>query len=219
MMPDSSSIHWHRSSHLERRAFLNAATAGLATIFMPGVVQATPIPNVRIRRSTVTVLDHLPQRRPDTPTPSDPNTVLYVQHSLNQDTIVYSAQMGPNQRFDARRPIDVFWRRFAGGGHRDELSLFERLFVFGARATPWPGAADRFRVQIAAYGDEYAILDTGEDGKPRIIDELGPYRSKLIYLYAELGDFSFIPKVNFIEVFGIDTASGHYVTERLDLDM
>jgi hypothetical protein len=219
LMAGLSSNHLFRSNQLHRRAFLSVATAGAATLLLPSGLQAASVPHVRIRRSTVTVLDHLPRRRPDTPIPSDPNTVLYVQHSLNQDTIVYTAQLGSDQLFDVHKPVDVFWRRYAGGGHRDELSLFERLFVFGVRATPWSGAADRFRVRIAAYGDEYAILDAGEDGVPRIMDELGPYRTKLVYIYAQVGDFTFIPKVNFVEVFGIDIASGRYVSERLDLDM
>ena len=47
---------------------------------------------------------------------------------------------GDDGKLDAKRPVDVFWRRFNDDGERKELSSIERSMAFGVKADPaWHG--------------------------------------------------------------------------------
>ena len=67
------------------------------------------------------------------PVPKEENQIFFVQRSLNSNTIVYTARLDGEGRLDARRPVDVFWRRFNDEGERKELSKLERSLAYGGR--------------------------------------------------------------------------------------
>ena len=60
----------------------------------------------------------LPAAAESFPVPVDENLIFYVQRSLNSNTIVYTARLDGDGKLDAKRPVDVFWRRFNDDGAR-----------------------------------------------------------------------------------------------------
>ncbi|MEZ5840200.1 MAG: DUF4833 domain-containing protein [Hyphomicrobiales bacterium] len=173
------------------------------------------LPSYEITDSKITVSKAMPVRRPDTPVPSDAGLLFYIQHSQNPNTIVYTTRQGAGGGLDRSDPVDVFWRRFSRQNERDELTFFERFFVFGARTSRAKGAAERYAIRLAAYAGASGVLEIGPDGKARIVGKLGDRDVRVVYAYAELGDRAFIPKIEFIDVIGEDLATGEFVTRRV----
>lgn len=203
------------SDGISRRDIVGLAAGAVTAALMPRSARAETLPDYRITGSDITVSRTMPIRRPDTPVPSDPNLLFYIQHSQNPNTIVYAARRGSTTPFDPEHPIDVFWRRFSREGERDDLTFFERAFVFGARTRPEGASGSRFATRLAASGMARGTLELGPSGNPRIVGKLGDHDVRVVYAYAELGDYAFIPKINFVDVIGRDLASDDYVTRRI----
>lgn len=202
-----------------RRDVLAAGLTALVLGGGGGEALAGPLPNVGIGPSTFTITKDLPVRRPWTPLPPDPDLLFFIQHSQNANTIVYTARRNGAEPLDSRRPVDVFWRQFAEDGRRKELSLFERIFVFGVRARRQRGEDPRFRARLAAYRGAHGTLELDDNRQPRIRAELGTHAVRLVYAYAELANNAFIPKIAFIDVVGVDLETGDYVRQHVKLQM
>ncbi|MCC2111229.1 MAG: DUF4833 domain-containing protein [Hyphomicrobiales bacterium] len=200
---------------ISRRDAIGFAAGAVIAGLMPRSAGAEALPDYRITESDITVSRTMPVHRSDTPVPSDPNLLFYIQHSQNPNTIVYAARRGSVTPFDPDAPIEVFWRRFSRQGEREALTFFERIFVFGTRTRPEGTSGTRFAARLAASSMAHGILELGPTGDPRIVGKVGDHDVRVIYAYAELGDYAFIPKINFIDVIGRDLASNDYVTRRI----
>ena len=204
-----------RGEAVSRRDLVGLGGGALALPLLGGRAGAQPLPDYRITDPEITLPTELPVRRGDTPVPSDQQLLFYIQHSQNRNTIVYAARPGADGPIDRNDPIDVFWRRFNRQGEREELTFFERFFVFGARCRADDADGRRFRTRLAAYADARGMLELDAEGRPRIVGRLGERDVQIVYAYAELGDRAFIPKINFVDVIGRDLVSGDYVTRHI----
>ncbi len=200
-----------------RRTVLAGLTGAVAAAVSPAANAASVLPDYRITDSDIETSKTMPVRRPDTPTPEDPWLLFYIQHSLNPSTIVYTARRGVDSPFDPDRPIDVFWRRFNREGERERLSFFERFFVFGPRTWPVGDDGRRYGARLAIYSAARGVLELDDDDRPRIVGKIGERDVRIVYAYAQLGNNAFIPKIDFIEVIGMDLASAEYVKRRVEV--
>ena len=148
----------------------------------------------------------------DFPVPTDKNMVFYVQRSLNSNTIVYTARMGDDGKLDAKRPIDVFWRRFNDDGERKELSSIERSMAFGVKAEPVAGQPGSFMIRVTSYPKRAALLKL-VDGVPRLEMKVAGVPAKLDHAYLDVDDSGSVPSVNRVDLYGIELATGKPVKE------
>ena len=198
-----------------RRSLLAGLTGIVAASVSPAARAVPVLPDYRITDSEIEISATMPIYRPDTPTPTDPWLLFYIQHSQNPNTIVYTARRGTGSPFDPDQPIDVFWRRFSRQGEREPLTFFERFFVFGPRTWPVGDNNTRYGARLAIYSAARGLLELDEDNRPRIVGKIGDRDVKVVFAYAELGNNAFIPKINFIDIIGVDLASGEYVKRRV----
>jgi hypothetical protein len=176
------------------------------------------LPPISVRRSEISVSRSLPVARPDLPVPADPGMLLYVQQAINRNVLVYAARQAPDGKLDANAPVEVFWRRYNDeGGNKRALTFFERVFAFGISAQRI--ADGRYAARLAGYRERDAVVDIGEDGKPRALLTIGQRTVRVVYAYAMAERGSFIPKVHYVDIHGFDIASGEAVRERVRLDM
>jgi len=146
------------------------------------------------------------------PVPKEENLIFYVQRSLNSNTIVYTARLDENGQLDARRPVDVFWRRFNDDGERKELSGIERNIAFGVRADPVPGQPGTFRMRVVSYPKRTALLKL-VDGVPRLEMDVAGEPCRLDHAYLEVDDSGSVPSVTRVDLFGYSLATGKLVKE------
>jgi hypothetical protein len=200
---------------MSRRGLI--AAAGLLVPAGPSLAQDR-LPPVSVRRSELTVSRSLAVARPDLPVPSDSGMLFYVQHAINKNVLVYAARQRPDGGLDPQAPVEVFWRRYDDdNGRRRELSFFERVFAFGVSTQPVPPS--RYSARIAGYRERDAVIEVGADGKPRALMTSGQRTFRVVYAYAQAEERRIIPKIHYIDIHGIDVASGEAVRERVRLDM
>lgn len=146
------------------------------------------------------------------PIPKEENQFFYVQRSLNANTIVYTARLDGEGRLDARRPVDVFWRRFNDDGERKELSKLERSLAFGVRADPAPGQPGAFVMRVVSYPKRSAVLKL-VDGVPRLEAKVTGEPSRLDHAYLEVDESGSVPSVTRVDLYGYSLATGKLVKE------
>ena len=148
----------------------------------------------------------------DFPVPTEKNQIFYVQRSLNSNTIVYTARIGDDGKLDAKRPVDVFWRRFNDDGERKELSSIERSMAFGVKADPVLGQPGSFMLRVVSYPKRAALLRI-VDGVPRLEIKVGGVPARLDHAYLDVDDSGSVPSVKRVDLYGFDLATGAPVKE------
>ncbi len=202
-------------SGIARRSLLLApVTAAMAA---PALAQDR-LPPISVGNSQITVSRSLIVARPDLPVPNDDGQLVYIQHAINRNIIVFAARRGADGKLDASSPVDVYWRRYHDdNGNRRALSFFERVFAFGVSAERI--GEGRYSARMAGYRERDATVEIGEDGKPRALLKVGPRTVRVVYAYAMVESGRFIPRVRYVDVHGFDIQSGEAVRERVPVDM
>ena len=146
------------------------------------------------------------------PVPGEPNQVFYVQRSLNSNTIVYTARLDADGKIDAKRPVDVFWRRFNDEGERKELSAIERNMAFGVKSEPVAGQPGSYLIRVVSYPKRAAMLKL-VDGKPRLEMKVAGEPAKVDHAYLDVDDSGSVPSVNRVDLYGFALSDGRPLKE------
>jgi len=167
--------------------------------------------------SAITELGQWPQLRPDYPRPTDSNLLFYIQHSSSSNTVVYTANIGPDGQLDTQQPINVYWRRFTANGERVPLSFLERLFAYGVKVHSPSPKDNAIAANIVSYPQGVINIDFDDQRKPRAAVTMGNRHAKLIYVYLDVDESKLIPSVLQVDVIGRDIADGQVLHEVIKL--
>lgn len=153
-----------------------------------------------------------PAAAQDFPVPREPNQIFYVQRSINSNTIVYTARVNDRGALDAKRPVEVFWRRFNDDGERKDLSGLERGIAFGVTADPVPGQPGRFMMRVVSYPRRAALLHMVK-GAPRLEGKVAGEPCRLDHAFLAVDDSGRVPSVTRVDLYGYSLATGALVKE------
>lgn len=167
--------------------------------------------------STITVLDRLPPPpRADFKVPSEPNMLFYLQRSTNANTIVYAANVIGPGRIDPNNPIDVFWRRYTEHGERRDLDFIQRTLAYGATPRPVAGHPNEFDANIVSFPEVRFRVGMDQTGNPEAIFQIDGRRARLVSAYVKLDESGLIPELIYMDIVGIDKASGRVLDVHLE---
>ncbi len=148
--------------------------------------------------------------------PRSEQLLFYLQRSMNANTVVYEANMKPNGELDPSNPVRVYWLRYNTTGEAKALSFVERHLAFGVRATPIADEVGGYDVGIVSYRERSARVYVDGHGRPIAVTRIHGRKARLDWVFLMLGDYEFIPRVEFIELFGTDIETGEPVYERFE---
>ena len=169
----------------------------------------------RTLSSKVEVLDQVPAARPEFPVPNEPNQLFYIQRSVNDNTVIYAANLDRRGRLDRDTPIDVYWRWYNVDGHKKALNFLERMMAYGVRTIASNSSGGSVAVRLAALPERKLTLDQDDKGRPEAILQMGNRLARLVYVYLQVDDHGFMPSVKAIDVFGIDKLTGKALREHI----
>lgn len=148
----------------------------------------------------------------DYPVPAEPNQIFFVQRSLNSNTIVYTARLRKDGQIDAKRPVDVFWRRFNDEGEKKDLSSLERSMAFGVKFDEVPDQPGSYMIRVVSYPKRPALLKL-VDGVPRLEMKVAGIPAKLDHAYLEVDESGSVPSVTRVDLYGVSLADGKPLKE------
>ena len=169
----------------------------------------------RTLSSQVQVLDKVPTTRPEYPVPNEPNQLFYIQRSVNDNTVIYAANLDRRGHLDRDTPINVYWRWYNVDGHKKALNFLERMMAYGVSTVSTRSGSGGVGVRLAALPERKLTVDEDDTGKPEAVLQMGNRLARLVYVYLEVDDHGFMPSVKTIDVFGIDKLTGKALREHI----
>lgn len=163
--------------------------------------------------STVTQSDEIVRLRPDFKLPDEPNQLFYIERSVNSNTVVYAARLNAQGTFDAKAPVDAYWRWFNVDGHKKPLNFVERMMAYGVHVDPVE-AGKPLTFSIVPLPERKITLAMGTDHRPEARMKVGDHVVRLVYVYLNVID-GLIPKVPSLDIFGTDIVTGKAIREHL----
>lgn len=142
--------------------------------------------------------------------------IFTIKHSTNSNKICYEARITADGAIDQRRPVHGYWvllARDSTGKTREELNLFEKNMAFGVK-TRRDAKKNVFTMTLAAY-PKRAIMLFMEKGKAMAQTVINGRISYLEKIYISSSEAKPLPKVNYIELFGTDGATGEGKYEKI----
>lgn len=137
-----------------------------------------------------------------------PELLFYIQRSTNINTIVYELNTLSNGRPDPKDPIHIFWIRYAEDGQQEELSHVQRHFAYGIttkliRAGVW-------EITFVSYAKLKLYLKYSEaDKRYYVYVQKTDKEIQLTKIFVKINGGTFwFPKVDYVELSGIDPVAG-----------
>ncbi|GAB3555155.1 DUF4833 domain-containing protein [Spirosoma fluminis] len=155
-------------------------------------------------------------REPAFPTPpGSQQRLFYIQRSKDANTIVYDANLTTDGRLNARKPVTVYWIRYADKGQREDLTLFQWQMAYGYKHRQ--SAAEGYDICLNAFRKR-PINVVYSQGKPMAFTSINGRSAHLQKVFVQVDPESgVIPRVQFIDMYGIDPQRGTPVHERITL--
>ena len=144
--------------------------------------------------------------------PLSTHHLFYLQRTPNKNTIMCELNLESGKLVDDE-PIHVYWIRYTEQQQRQELSFIQRKFAYGMKSKKI--AEGRYEVCFVSYKKFKILLKQGTDKKYHGFAVINNKESILTKIYLHINGGSFwSPNVEYVEVTGIDPASGQVIKER-----
>ena len=147
--------------------------------------------------------------------PRNSNHLFYIQQSNNTNTVMYEANLRSDKKLDQESPMNVYWIRYAEHGQREDLSTLQWQLAYGYKHHS-STSANTYEISLNAF-KKRQIWVTYQDNKPVAMMHINGHKVLLQKVFVQLANNAFIPKVKYIELFGLDTDTHVKAYERIDI--
>ncbi len=139
--------------------------------------------------------------------------LFIIERSKNANVVHYDINKSADGKIDPEKPVIAYWIMLAQDGHREGLNSIERN-VYGFKCTLDESKKfyrmvmnimkDR-QIKVYQQGDDY-VAEINIDGQPAYLKKV----------FINSTETMFLPKVHFVDLFGIDKKTGKDVRERIN---
>ena len=155
--------------------------------------------------------------QPPLPEPKLKNMLFFLQRTPDANTVVYQLNLEKDGSLNEKSPVKASWIRYEENGVVKELSGIERKFAYGVKCKALGNEA--YEVRLVSYKKlPMYLLKSPTDQQYRLyIKEQGKdLLLKRVFVKVEGGSFWF-PKVQYIDLFTIDSENGAQILKRINL--
>lgn len=147
---------------------------------------------------------------------SNHHQLFYIQRSKDANIIMYDANVTSDGRFDTEKPVDVYWIRYADKGQREDLSAFQWQMAYGYKQHRTASETDASTISLNAF-KKLPIRVTYHHGHPVAMTIINGQSACLERVFVQVNPRSgFIPKIDYIEIYGTHPENKTPVYERIN---
>jgi len=153
---------------------------------------------------------------PDTfPVPSNVAGLLfYIQRDPNTNTIVYELNIDSQGKISKEQPVHTFWIRYPEGGMRKDLNYLQRKFAYGINSKSLGNG--NFELRSVAYSKLPLQLRKDVKNQYHVYTDISNKKCILSRVFIRIDGGTFwSPNVLYIELKGIDLATGKTIVQRI----
>jgi len=141
------------------------------------------------------------------------NQLFYLQRTSNKNTIICELNYNDGV-LNEKKPVHVFWIRYAEQGQREELSYIQRTFAYGIKTKIL--SKDKYELRFVSYKKYPMHLMKASNGKYYVFVKIQGKQAILNRLFIKINGGSFwSPNVEYMEIKGIDITNGNEMVERI----
>ncbi|MEO6316263.1 MAG: DUF4833 domain-containing protein [Chitinophagaceae bacterium] len=145
------------------------------------------------------------------------NQLFYLQRTSNKNTIVYDLNI-KDGALNTDDPVHVYWIRYSDQGQRQELSYIQRTFAYGLKATPMANNGGYVMHFVSYKKYLLYLVKSAVDNKYRVYTTVNTKTVVVNRIFIKINGGSFwSPKVEYVEIKGVDPANGKEITDRLKI--
>jgi len=141
-----------------------------------------------------------------------PPHLFVIERSKNANIVAYDANIGPAGELKPSEPVVAYWLLNAKKGQREELNALERKHAYGFDVAPsdTPGT---YVLAFKARRDHRLIVRM-RNGCAVVIAPIGGHDGILRRIFVQSKTDSLQQKVEYVELFGEDVATGGHLYEK-----
>lgn len=157
--------------------------------------------------------------------PEDDDRLVIFERSKNAQLVVYSANFRNREtrELDPKWPIDINWQSFGWTDHptTNGTGMVERRLAWGyshkaAAVEGGTSSGSRFDITLNALPTRQAQLYVDEKGRLVLQTTIDDTPSRLWKVFVNtVASAAFIPKVQYVELYGSALSSGEDTYERI----
>lgn len=141
--------------------------------------------------------------------------MFYLQRTSNTNTIVYELNYNKGI-LNEDDPVHVYWIRYNEQGQKEELNYIQKKFAYGVKANRV--AKDKYEMHFVSYKKYPMYLMKGANDKYNVYATINNKQAILHRIFVKINGGSFwTPKIEYVEVKGLDPATGKEVMERMKI--
>jgi hypothetical protein len=141
--------------------------------------------------------------------------LFYIQNTRNKNTVVYELNI-KNGELDTVKPVNAYWIRYSEHGQRQDLNLFQRKFAYGINSVCLDN--NIYQLTIAANKNFKIFLQQSEDGSMHVFTTINQRKAILTRIFIHItGGNALSPKVEYVQISGIDSIEKNHVTEKVNM--
>lgn len=147
--------------------------------------------------------------------PHNPKQLFYLQRPANTNTLIYELNIEDGV-INKKNPIHVYWINYAGNGRTEELNDMQRKYAYGIKATEV--SENVFECYLVANKKLLLTVKEGDDKQFHAYATVNDKKMiiKRIWLQVKGGSL-FKPRIEYVELKGIDPLFGSAMEERIVL--
>jgi hypothetical protein len=138
--------------------------------------------------------------------------LFIIEKSTNANVVHYDAVIIPDGGLNPQQPIIAYWVMAAEDGRREDLTSAERRKAFGSTIVHGRMLIHILCVWSHSNNEISMSAETVTPSTPRLIAGRCAY---LTNIYVKVHKVPALPRIEFIELFGSDIATGEPVCERV----
>ncbi len=184
---------------------------GFVATFMLWATTAFRLPAYQQKPAVkmIEVQDTFPIPKPN------PKQLFYLQRTPNTNTIVYELNEDAKGQIIIDEPVVVHWLRFAEDGAKKDLNYIQRVFAYGIKTEKVTDTS--FEMHINSYRKKpLYLMRQKTDNTYHMFSfiNIKMVMLKRVFIRIDAGVSFWKPNVIYIEMKGIDMATGKEAMER-----
>jgi len=149
------------------------------------------------------------------PVPSEEDNVLfYIQRNQNINTVIYQLNLTSEGCINHDRPLNVYWKEYESNGNIKDINLLQAKLAYGYQHSTINN--NTIEIGVVSY-PSYKIILTEIDGKYKALSKFGGEWQTLTNIYVYADEFGAFPNVRYVELYGMEEATGLPCFERLSI--
>ena len=136
--------------------------------------------------------------------------LFYIERNKNTNRVMCDLRIQPDGYIFKDEPLDAYWLLYAKNGEREELTRFDNR-AYGVDIENYK--KDELKFTLSA-NDEKKLFVRRINNEYKAIIELDKKECILDHIYVTADEESFIPTVQYVEIFAKDIATGEDIYKK-----